>query len=311
MSAISIALPTDPEDGLSTIQATSLTPSLESDYKLEGTSGHSDAAHAYGLEASLIDPDRAAETLAKPGGDIISPAEKLQVLSLATILLDLPAKEGRSSEVDTFAPHVSFAEQDLQSSENALSQPETFLRIELAKGSSELPSIQNVTHVGEQADIVMPVSLAVLQPFLDHAVKIHVDGQSAIDVLQPLTLDGTVNATSLGEFKSEMNVSLSAETGSHVGGISKENVSLTLLPTQGWVSAADTPSITSAIEKFVRAEGYGMAFHNHDVIFYEPQAVGGAIPDPTVSSVTWEFRDGSSITLVGHLGSHLHLDPIA
>jgi len=233
------------------------------------------------------------------------------VLSLATILLDLPAKESRSSEVDTFAPHVSSAEQELQGSENALSQPETFLRIELAKGSSELPSIQNVTHVGEQADIVMPVSLAVLQPFLDHAVKIHVEGQSAIDVLQPLTLDGTVNAAILTEFKSELQVShLDTTASTNATGVSGANPQHSALPDEGWVNPSDAASITSAIERFVHEEGYKVALGKHDVIFYDPHAFGGVTPDVTVSSLKWEFQDGSSITLIGHLSS-LHLDQVA
>jgi len=307
MSAVAIALPTNEPEWS---EVSHDRPALIDGYGAEGPPENRDSVvrHAYGL-----DQGDESLTTANSHRQAVTPEQKLEIVSLTSILLDLSTKEVKSAEfvaTDFATPSLDVG-RDFTPPITTLNS-DGFLKIDLVKGSGELPSIQGVVHLGGEEGSAVPIDLSVLQSFLDHTTHVQGAARSAVDVLQPLSLDGTIDANVFGSLKNDLSAAklIPATATSESATPAGSHPADVPAPLGGMLNGANAGLITNAIEKFVREEHYKVSLSNGDVIFYDPNAFSSSSPDSSVRSVTWEFADGSSITLIGHL-SHLPMELMA
>lgn len=320
MSAVAVTLPV--------IETESLLPSrtgslLVADFSTVEHEQIESDANSHGLIPADSNAVRAAnlneppEALDGTPHAIISPDQKLELLSLTSILLDLSTTETKSEDVVAF----NLGSGDEVGQEPSLAhQPgnsEVFLIIELAKGSGELPSVQAVLHLN--GDATVPISLAQLQPFLDHALHLQGGAQSAVEVLRELTIHKTIDQSVLDSLQNSLSsTATELDNSIAVHDVGSKPISSPVieqspdvndfqLPPAG--DAVDSRSIVNAINRFVQDHGsFKVMLSGDDVIFCYAQALSAS--ENTVQSVTWDFPDGSSITLIGP-SSHLPMELIA
>jgi len=275
------------------------------------------ASHTYGLNEGLTDESTRATGSHNFAQVALSPEQKLEILSFTSILLDLSTKEAKTG--NSTSPELTSGNDVVQVPPNTDPTPhsELFLKIELVKGSSQLPSVQALAHHNGDEAVAVPVTFSSIQSFLDHALHLKGSANSAIDVLETLTNQGTIDQSLFASLKDDLiHAQLSSSSspsapdatasGSSENAVTEQQQGTAKyhLPPEG--HAVDAKSISDAIKAFVRDEGHFKVLQSgDDIIFCSTGTLSAS--ENMVRTVTWDFADGSSITLIGP-PSHLPMD---
>jgi hypothetical protein len=170
---------------------------------------------------------------------------------------------------------------------------DTTLGAEVSSNSTSIPSVIEVLSK-------LPM---VLEPYLAEGIHLSIEGTSANDVLVDLNLEGTPDQTDQSQTansQQEAPPELSSLTQAEQTVASLDDVQGNALgeDVQGNALGDQSDAIEIVIQQFLSGTlEHKLILVEDDVIFYDVVAINDG--DKSLKTVTWEFSDGSSISLVG------------
>jgi hypothetical protein len=247
------------------------------------------------------------------GPPSLSGEQTLELLSFITVLNDVAGpvmQAGDAFQVQTiseiFGPAVgnalavAFASSPV-GLETLPAEPAALIEVEMDVPGA-FPAVQSLTFIGTdevsytgEFEIVSALP-SNLQPYLAEGLTLEAASTSAGDVLMALNADP-------GAMLNGEPVAEAVEPAVHSVG----EASFSFSPTEtldsdivlkSSASGVALETIVDYIGDFIaHADRFKVICSDGDVVFYDVRAVKSG--DPTLDSITWEFADGTSISLIG------------
>lgn len=278
-------------------EALSITSHFEAEPELLAKNASSVA-----LASAKTDFGSASENVAISHAMEMGQNDVLKLLGVVAVLADLapmalPEQFG-GSEFETHSAHDEIAFRSIEDpvvSQHASHQGTHIhhgsdVVLELVKGSGEFPAVKSMEtpSVGKvQSFEIVQVLPQVLQPFLAESLHVTVH-QTSNEVLLALNIDSADLPT--------------AHTPNAEGVATAITIAGTTNPTAADLSGPqlgeyDKGSVVELIEQFINhTPDYKVLVADHNIIFYDVHAMDEG--DKTLKSMTWDFADGLSISLV-------------
>jgi hypothetical protein len=234
---------------------------------------------------------------------LLTSKETISFLSLVAVLNDIAAPCSQQADMNASAiaeicgvASAPLFKPDSQYTEKVASVvPSALIEIELDFSVAGMPAIDSLKLHGSEGAATTEFQIvaalpSILQPFLSHGVTVDVSGMSAGNVLLALNFHPIAEVSAQTEpdsltFPAPSNVASATD---HPAVIYTANSALTL------------DHIVQYIERFIDHTPYvNVLSADGDVVFYDVAALKVGEGAPSLDSITWEFADGRSISLVG------------
>lgn len=240
------------------------------------------------------DLERSAE-LSPPGQQHqLGGPEILKLLGAVAVLNDLTS---RSAEVSYGSSSYTAQKAGADASDVFPAHPVSQMTIEIVNKGEQYPSVATLaTSSGEKlpSDHIVQSLPQVLQPFLNQSVHLSVS-ESAEGVLLSLNIPQHVTAID----SAPTNIPGAAE---HASSIVINEVTASPTHDISDLLSGEKSAVVEFIQKFMdHTPDYKVLVAGHDVVFYDPHAISTG--DLTLKSMTWDFSDGISISLVAPMSN--------
>lgn len=257
----------------------------------------SDLAHFPSHNAGLVDArlesvdqENSAELGPTGPQHQLGGQEVLKLLSVVAVLNDLTSPSSESLHASSFYRALTSTP---DAGEVNLEHPVLQITIEIAHKGEQYPSVTTVASSGGEklpSDHVVQSLPQVLQPFLNESIHLSVS-QSSEGVLLSLNIPPHL-----------VEVNLTAQTSIQTAtGHDPSLVTNDVVPSFGHdisdLASGERSALVEFLQKFMdHTPDYKTIVTDHNVIFYDPHAISTG--DLTLKSMTWDFADRISISLV-------------